>query len=153
MQTLCHLRPVLDIGNPGGGSYCRGDVVTRLQADLDYWLARWWSARDRPSASEGYPAVSAYLKNYRTSRQHDDTNGALDQDIDAMVIAQVDHDISAMEADSRLAISYEACRLSLGVAVFMLQRLPADRAELAALVLMARNNLTMRLLASGVLSR
>jgi hypothetical protein len=146
---------VLDIGNPGGGSSSRGDVVTRLQADLDYWLARWWSARDRPSASEGYPAVSAYLKNYRTSRQYDDDrlNGCLDSDIDAMVIAQVDNDISALETDSRLAISYEACRLSLGVAVFMLQRLPADRAELAALVLMARNNLTMRLLASGVLSR
>jgi hypothetical protein len=130
-------------------------LTPRLQADLDYWLARWWSARDRPTASEGYPAVSAYLKNYRTSRQYDDDrlNGCLDSDIDAMVIAQVDHEISAMEGDSRLAISYEACRLSLGVAVFMLNRLPSDRAELAALVLMARNNLTMRLLASGVLSR
>jgi hypothetical protein len=152
MQTLCPLRLMPMPVDPGSGSYCRGHVVTRLQADLDYWLARWWGWRERPNVSEGYYTAGPATKQYRTSRQYDDQNGALDEDVDCKILEQFDHEIHQLEQDQRIAVQYEARRLNIGVAVFMSPRLPTDKAELAAVILMARAILTTRLVAAGVLS-
>jgi hypothetical protein len=155
MQTLCHLRPVLDIGNPGGGSYCRGHVVTpRLQAELDYLLPMWWRFKEPVWAGvEAFPSACPSARDYRTSRQYDDVNGAHDDAVDGMILEQVDIEIHALGNPHGAAIQYEARRLTIGVAVFRTWLLPQDKDELSALVSLSRDKLIERLLASGVLSR
>jgi hypothetical protein len=128
-------------------------AVSKLSADLDHWLARWWQTRERITASEGYPQACPGLKDYRTSRQYDDVSGALDGSIDAMILSQIDHEIHELPGDHHAAIIFEARRLVVGATVFMSRRLPEDRFALAALVLLARDNLTVRLIDCGVLSR
>jgi hypothetical protein len=128
-------------------------AVSKLSADLDHWLAEWWKTRERITASEGYPRVCCGLEQYRASRQNDDENGSLDAGIDAMILGQIDHEIHELPGDHHAAIIFEARRLVVGATVFMSRRLPEDRFALAALVLLARDNLTLRLIDCGVLSR
>lgn len=127
-------------------------MTPRLQADLDYWLPRWWRWREPVGVSEGHPSVCAGLEQYRSSRQYDDQNGALDHDVDAMILEQLDHEIHALAQLESIAIQYEARRLCIGVAVFRARILPVDSDELAALVLRARDKLIEKLVACGVLS-
>ena len=118
---------------------------------LDDILSRWHSWQCGYRASRGFSPKSLVTGDYRTSRQYDDVNGALDIDIDAAIMRQVDFEIGEMADPHRTAIYCLARALALGLAVFTSPRLPDDRAELEHIVRNARGILTARLVASGVI--
>jgi len=121
-------------------------------AALDDLLSRWHAWQQGAKASRGFAPKSLVCGDYRTSRQYDDGNGALDSDLDAFQSRQVDHEVRQMQEPHRTAIYVQARNLSTGFAVWFSPRLPQERAEREALVAVARQIICVRLLASGVIS-
>jgi hypothetical protein len=119
-------------------------------AILDDLLSRWHQWQPR-RATTGYAPKSLVCGAYRTSRQYDDTNGALDDDLNALRCRQVDHDVCTMHDPHRAAIYVLARNLATGANVWISPRLPADPGERASIVSQARVILTKKLIASGVL--
>lgn len=118
---------------------------------LDDLLSRWHSWQKVATASRGYSARAAGFEQYRPSRQHDDTNGALDTDLDVMRSAQVDFEVSQMKDPHRAAIYIDARNLCTGLNVWNSPRLPADRAEREEVIREARRMICKRLVDSGVI--
>lgn len=119
----------------------------RLNSILRDWHR--WASDERTAL--GYPTVSTSCKFYRASRQHDDLNGALDQDVENVVMAGVDACVNEIvhraqslgyterEALSfRNAVSINARNLSTGLAVWRSPRLPDDEFARALMVSDAR---------------
>ncbi len=127
--------------------------MMRNEADeiLDDILSRWHSWAQGQGGTAGHARRSAGMEQYRPSRQYDDTNGALDSDLEHMRCKQVDFDVRQLPQPHQTAIYVDARNLCTGVAVWGNPRLPSDPAERQVIVLEARNMLTKRLLASGVL--
>lgn len=120
-------------------------------AILDDLLIRWWNWRAPIQPARGYNRSACGLESYRTSRQYDDQNGALDDDLEAQQMAAVEREINSLDGQQRMAIYGLARALSLGLAVFVNPRLPANRAERERLVCDARQKLTQRLMSAGVM--
>lgn len=120
---------------------------------IDYILVRWhqWASAPVHSA-QGYPAETPYCRLYRVSRQYDDANGALDAALDSGECEAWDALIQQMPDLERLALSFEARNLCSNAAVWNSPRLPADRGARAALVLRARDELRLLLIANGLWS-
>lgn len=127
--------------------------MMRNDADeiLDDVLSRWHSWARHQSTEVGHARQSAGMGNYRASRQYDDTNGALDSDLEHMRCKQVDFEVRQIPQPHRTAIHIDARNLCTGVAVWGSPRLPTDPEERAILLIEARSMITKRLLASGVL--
>jgi hypothetical protein len=128
-------------------------VTPRDSAILDDILTQWhqWCLGYRKAVARGYNGVAQGMEQYRTSRQYDDTNGALDEAIDHRRMTQVDWEIGEMPGLEQTAIRMQARALYLGVSVFASPRLPECRTERQALVLLARDNLHARLSSAGVI--
>lgn len=127
--------------------------MMRNDADeiLDDILSRWHSWMQGQGGTTGHARRSAGMEGYRASRQYDDTNGALDSDLEHMRCKQVDFDVRQLPQPHQTAIYVDARNLCTGVAVWGNPRLPIDPAERQVVVFEARNMLTKKLLASGVL--
>ncbi|MES2958470.1 MAG: hypothetical protein V4792_09790 [Pseudomonadota bacterium] len=125
-------------------------MTDEQSAILDDLLSRWHHWQGAESA-KGYAPQSAGFGQYRASRQYDDTNGALDSDLDARRCAQVDHEAQQMHDPHRAAIYCEARNLGTGRAVWSSPRLPADQGERNQVVIEARIIMSRRLIASGVI--
>ena len=125
----------------------------RNEADeiLDDALSRWHSWAEPQGRTEGHARCSAGMDQYRPSRQYDDSNGALDSDLENMRCKQVDFDVRQMPQPHQTAIYVEARNLCTGVAVWGNPRLPSDPTERAVVMREARTMITKKLLASGVL--
>ena len=123
--------------------------MTSADATLDDLLSRWhhWM-RARPS---GYNQQSAGTERYRTSRQYDDTNGALDADLDSAQCKQVNHEAEQLTDPYRAAVYVEARRLCTGRDVWRSPRLPDDPVKLREVVFEARRQMIRRLRDSGVM--
>ena len=118
---------------------------------IDDLLCRWAQWLRPLASSHGYAAVAAGCAGYRTSRQYDDQNGALDESIDHVVMKQVDHEIAQIAQPWCIALHCEARRLVLGVDVFKSPRLPNDREARMAIIAQARSMLSKRLTTAGVI--
>jgi len=129
--------------------------MTEKAAILDLLLSQWHEWCCHSKTVRGFSPVSAGFDQYRTSRQYDDTNGALDDALDGNTMKVMDFQIWQMEADHRHAIQHEANRLSRnlppGADVFISPRLPKDRRIRHSLILEAKSFLTKRLHNAGVL--
>lgn len=125
----------------------------RNEADeiLDDILSRWHSWARGQGGTAGHARTSAGMESYRPSRQYDDFNGALDGDLEHMRCKQVDFDVRQMPQPHQTAIYVDARNLCTGVAVWGNPRLPSDVKEREVVVSEARDMLTKKLLASGVL--
>lgn len=120
-------------------------------AILDDLLCRWHAwASTKPAQDVGYPTTNATCRLYRTSRQYDDSNGALDGDLDARIMEAVDSAIDQLSSVHRSAIHAHARNLASGYEVWSNPRLPTDQAERAALVDAARAQLMSHLRGLGV---
>jgi hypothetical protein len=117
---------------------------------LDDLLSKWhcWQ-QARPC--RGYASKSAGFEQYRASRQYDDTNGALDSDLDAARSEQVDFEVSEMQEPYKAAIYASARNLATGIAVWASPRLPLDAALRGQIVDKARMMLCARLCSAGVI--
>ena len=108
-------------------------------------LSRWhaWASDGRTAL--GYPTVSVAAKQYRASRQYDDANGSLDQDIESVIMAGVDSCVWALEDPYRTAIHINARNLCTGATVWRSRRLPENDLARALLVSDARDMLVRQL--------
>ena len=120
-------------------------------ATLDDILARYhhWASSSR--MGKGYAPRALVCGNYKTSRQYDDQNGALDSDIEGQIMKAVDFQISEMTDPHRSAIYCLARNLWTGRTVWLSPRLPDDVAQRSQIIADARLQLTKRLTAAGIL--
>lgn len=118
---------------------------------LDDLLCRWCNWSRPVSVGRGWQHTSVGLGQYRTSRQYDDTNGALDADIEHVRLKAVDHQIQEMADPWRTAIHAEGRRLVVGVDVFSSPRLPVDPDSRRQVIAHARSLLVGRLQRAGVM--
>jgi hypothetical protein len=127
------------------------DLCSNLSqaAELDDILSRWhhWSST-RPS-SRGYAPKSLVCGDYKVSRQYDDSNGALDSDLESATMKTVDFQVSEMADPYRSCIHALARSLCCGYAVWSSPRVPAEqRKEVEA---KARVLIVARLIGAGVM--
>lgn len=120
-------------------------------AVLDGILAQWHQWAQTSRHVRGFNGRSLVAGEYRTSRQYDDENGALDDALDERRMKQVDFEVSQMADPFRSAIYANARALVVGCAVFVHPRLPADREERQRVIVTARVQLVRRLVSAGVL--
>lgn len=86
----------------------------------------------------------------RTSRQHDDANGAHDAGIDMIIGRGVDVEVQALPVDQRESLRMQAYSLAVGAKVFMHPRLPADKQARQAILNAARLALWARLVRASL---
>lgn len=112
---------------------------------LDDLLSRWhqWQHADR--VASGHNSSGTGFQDYRTSRQYDDENGALDAAIENSIMATVQACVDAMAPELRPACYMMARNCAIGVAVFRCR--PISQ----ALQDKARAELLRRLLSAGVI--
>lgn len=125
--------------------------AARRQEDLDDLLIRWhnWASAERIAV--GYNDRAPVTGQYRTSRQYDDINGALDDDIDADRCKVVQFNVEHLQPTHRLAIYLLARNLTTGFSVWNSPRLPQDEAERSRVVSEARLALIERLISAGLI--
>jgi hypothetical protein len=126
-------------------------MIDDSDAILDDLMCRWHQWGQSARICRGFAPKSLVVGDYRISRQHDDINGALDSDLDASRMKAVDFAVGCMLDPYKAAIYAQARALVSGAAVWTSPRLPADPAERAAIVVLARSMLTVRLRSAGVL--
>ena len=120
------------------------------EAALDDLIRRWHLFASREDFGLGYPVENVTCKLYRTSRQHDDQNGALDTDANAILLTGVGHCIERMVDPWRTAIYINARNLAIGLSVWTSARLPADDMARAIVVAEARTQLLRLLQSDGL---
>ncbi len=119
-------------------------------AILDDLLARWHQYRPTARTARGFAPKSLVCGDYKTSRQYDDTNGALDDDLSDMRSRAVDFQVQQMADPHKTAIYMLARNLATGYEVWNSPRLPTGDA-LKIIVREARGMLIGRLVAAGVI--
>jgi hypothetical protein len=126
------------------------EPIQELEEGLNKILAAWheWSANFPDGIA--YPTVAVFAKQWRTSRQYDDDNGAQEQDAHNDRMEIVDAAVNAIPIPWRTALHINARNLCTGVAVWRSARLPADDMERAAMVVAARALLVEELTTRGV---
>lgn len=124
-------------------------MTNDTDAILDDLLARWawWLRPIRTGA--GLPGSAAGCGGYRSSRQYDDANGALDDAVEHSLMKAVDAQIAMIPDPYRTGLHAEARRLVVGADVFRSARLPEGEAR-RVLIVEARGMLLGRLQRAGV---
>ena len=117
---------------------------------LDDLLSLWHTWAKQEQHARGYASTSAGMSGYRTSRQYDSDNGALDTDLDKSTMKTVDFQVSQMDDPYRAAIHMEAKNLAAGRHVFQSPRVPAGL-EGMSILRAARLTLINRLVTAGVI--
>lgn len=120
-------------------------------AILDDILCRWHQWASAGSVARGYASRALVCGEFRVSRQYDDMNGALDDELEHTTMKTVDFQVSEMQDPWRSAIHANARALVVGAAVWSSPRLPSDRLERLHVIAEARVQLSERLLVAGVL--
>jgi hypothetical protein len=118
---------------------------------LDDLLIRWHAWTRPVTASRGYGSSAPGCSNWRCSRQYDDANGALDEAMEHEQMRQVDHEIMELRDPYRAAVIANARNLATGIAVWSSPRLPQDPEQREAVLMDARQMLTRRLKAAGLM--
>lgn len=127
------------------------DVEKQLDASLDAHLILWHSWAHNERMGQGYPSEAAGMKMYRTSRQYDYENGAIDGDVDSTIAAAVEAAVSEISDPHRTSLCIEARNLATGVRVWVSARLPMCPVERSVIRMEARNQLLRKLQARGLL--
>lgn len=120
-------------------------------AVLDDILSRWHDWQTHARHVTGFKKRALVVGDFRVSRQYDDVNGALDDELEHSTMQAVDHQVSEMVDPYKAAIYQDARNLCLGLAVWTSARLPQDRDERMAVLKVARKLLMARLVSAGVM--
>lgn len=118
---------------------------------LDDLLSRWHAWAQGERFGRGHADRALVAGDYRPSRQYDDENGKLDDDLHAMRSRQVNVEVRKMQDPHRAAIYCNARNLYTGREVWISPRLPQGRAERMEILEMARGQLVRLLISSGVM--
>lgn len=117
---------------------------------LDDILIEWHRHCDgyRPIVDLG---SSPMFNHYRSSKQYEETADIADVALHKDRCDAVSFHVNELQPMQRTAIQLNARNLSTGRDVWTSARLPQDRAECAALLLGARNDLRNRLMGAGII--
>jgi hypothetical protein len=118
-------------------------------AKLDDLLSRWHFWQTKTRGVHSFAPKALVCGDYRTSRQYDDENGALDDALEVHTMRQIDFEVQELGDPWRSAIYAIARSLFTGAAVFHSPRIPAiQRAQVS---IDARGRLVIRLVSAGVM--
>lgn len=135
------------------------EELDECAATLDDLLKRWhfWQMGFSPVPVCG---ADPMFRNVKASRTFDTTSDAFDAELNGRLMEAVDFQVSEMPDEPnpsgrnrayRSAVYCLARNLAVGASIWNSPRLPKDQMERAVVVLEARNILTRRLLAAGVM--
>ncbi len=89
-------------------------MIDDSDAILDDLLCRWYEWQRAYGHARGFAPRSAVVGEFRVSRQWDDFNGALDEQIEKDLMTQVDFQISELPDEQRWTIQFLARALAWG---------------------------------------
>lgn len=118
---------------------------------LDQVLADWHRWQEGARTARGWAPKALVCGDFRISRQYDDANGALDDDLHQQTCKAVQCVVDQMVDPWRTAsyvLAREACT---GLAVWSSPRLPQSPVERRAVIEETRGKLVRRLVVEGVI--
>lgn len=118
---------------------------------LDDILSRWHHWQLGARVGRGHADRSLVAGDYRTSRQYDDVNGALDDDLEAATMRTVQSQVDNMVAPWKIAVYVIARNAYLGTSAFASPRLPSEPKARGQVIDEARRMILTRLRSAGVL--
>lgn len=119
-------------------------------AILDDLLSRWHSHCRAYKANQQTPRDPMF-RDTKSGRGWDSTDEIIEDEIHGSMMEAIDFQVSEMQDPHRAAIYALARNLSTGRSVWLSPRLPQDPLERATVVAEARNILTRKLMACGVM--
>ena len=132
------------------------DTEERPEIDLNQvlndLLTRWHAWSSSYSFGKGYPSVDSACRDSRTSRQYDDTNGALDASVENKIMEAFDAAVWTIPQPHLTALQFQARNFHSRQSVWTSPRLPEDEIERGVILMEARNMLMKALARSGVMS-
>lgn len=128
----------------------KSKILALRQDALDDLLSRWDHWLHPVKVGRGYGSTSSGGELYRASRQYDDANGVLDDEIEHRTMCGVQACVERLSAEHRIAIHTEARNVRLGVSVWRSPRLPQDPDAARAVMREARLRLIVLLVADGL---
>lgn len=106
-----------------------------LNRDLIGLLVLWHNVEQSGALSAlGFPKECPSCKSYRTSRQYDDLNGAMETDARGQLARQVGIIVDGLPEPYRTALYVLARNRATGARVWMSPRLPTDEMQRGLLV-------------------
>lgn len=117
---------------------------------LDDILSRWHSWARSYKANQQTPRDPVF-RDAKSGRGWDSTDEIIEDEIHDSMMEAVDFQVSEMKDPHRAAIYALARNLSTGRSVWLSPRLPVDPLERATVIAEARNILTRKLMACGVM--
>lgn len=127
-------------------------MQNELDTLLNDLLVKWHTYCAHYQYGKGYPSADLTCRQARASRQYDDTNGALDAQVDNAIMEAFDAAMDKVEQPWRTALSVQARNLHTGSNVWSSPRLPSDPMERVVILMEARNKIMKVLARDGVLS-
>lgn len=119
---------------------------------LNDLLTRWHQWSSSYTFGKGYPSIDSACRSSRTSRQYDDSNGALDAAVENKIMEAFDAAVWTIDQPYLTALQFQARNLFTGRQVWTSPRLPVHDGERQVLMMEARNRLLRALARSGVMS-
>ena len=117
---------------------------------LDDILSRWHSWAKNYKANQQTPRDPVF-RDAKSGRGWDSTDEIIEDEITNSMMEAVDFQVGEMRDPHRAAVYVLARNLSTGRSVWLSPRLPTDPLERATVVAEARNILTRKLMACGVM--
>ena len=109
-------------------------MISDQTALIDDLLSRWHRWATSSHEVEGYPTECPSCRDFRTSRQYDDSNGALDANLDARMMTAIDALIDRIPQPHRTALQFNARNLCTNAQVWASPRLPKGEALVTMIV-------------------
>lgn len=125
-------------------------MVNDSAAILSDLLAR-WHAWGRSYKANQQTARDPVFRDVKSGRGWDSTDEIIEDELMGSTMESIDFQVSEMRDPHRAAIYMLARNLSTGRSVWLSPRLPTCPMERATVVAEARNQLTRRLMACGVM--
>ena len=119
-------------------------------AILDDLLSRWHSHCRAYKANQQTPRDPMF-RDTKSGRGWDSTDEIIEDEIHGSMMEAIDFQVSEMQDPYRAAIYALARNLCTGRSVWLSPRLPTDPLQRATIVTEARNQITKRLMAVGVM--
>jgi hypothetical protein len=128
----------------------RAEQAAVRAATLSDLLPRWHNWGRNYKANQQTPRDPIF-RNTSSGRGWDSTDEIIEDELMGSTMETIDFQVSEMQDPYRTAIYFLARNLATGRSVWLSKRLPEDQLERATIVAEARNILTRRLTACGVL--
>lgn len=129
----------------------RDQLLNLRQETLDDLLSRWDHWLHPVRVGRGHNSSAAGCGLYRVSRQYDDENGALDDQIEHRVMLGVQACVERLLAREQAAIHVDARNQRLGQSEWRAPLLPATEPESRAAIAAARVRLIQLLTGAGLM--